>query len=53
MKHSDGRFTGVRDRSIYYQYWQGEDAPRAVVLVVHGAGEHSARYQHVAEKFTA
>lgn len=52
MKHSEGHFTGVRGRSIYYQYWQGGDAPRAVVLVVHGAGEHSARYRHVAERFT-
>ena len=52
MRHAEGKFTGVSHLSIYYQYWQPEEAPRAVVLVAHGAGEHSARYQHVAEKFT-
>lgn len=53
MEHSQGTFKGISDMSVYYQYWRPEGAPRAVVLVVHGAGEHSARYQHVAELFTA
>lgn len=52
MKHSDGRFTGVAERSIYYQCWEPESAPRALVLVAHGAGEHSARYQPLAQFFT-
>jgi acylglycerol lipase len=33
-------------------YWQAEN-PIAVVLLVHGFGEHISRYEHVAEKFTA
>jgi pimeloyl-ACP methyl ester carboxylesterase len=33
---------------IFYRHWQVH-APRAVVLLVHGLGEHSGRYQHVAE----
>lgn len=52
MKHSDGRFTGAGDRSIYFQCWMPESAPHAVLLVVHGAGEHSARYQPLAQFFT-
>lgn len=52
MKHSDGRFTGAGGRSIYYQCWEPEVGARAVVLVAHGAGEHSARYQQLAQFFT-
>jgi alpha-beta hydrolase superfamily lysophospholipase len=33
---------------IFFRHWQVH-APRAVVLLVHGLGEHSGRYQHVAE----
>jgi len=30
------------------RHWSGDAAPWATVLIVHGAGEHSARYDHVA-----
>jgi alpha-beta hydrolase superfamily lysophospholipase len=36
---------------MYYQYWQPDEAPKAVILVVHGASEHSGRYQHFAGHF--
>ena len=52
MKHSDDRFTGVGGHSIYYQCWEPEAHPSAVLLVAHGAGEHSARYLPLAEFFT-
>ncbi len=52
MKHSDGRFPGAAEHSIYFQCWEPESAPRAVLLVAHGAGEHGARYQPLAEFFT-
>ncbi|MCB1687396.1 MAG: lysophospholipase [Halioglobus sp.] len=52
MKHSDGRFSGAGGRSIYFQCWEPEATPTAVVLVAHGAGEHSARYQPLAQFFT-
>jgi acylglycerol lipase len=52
MKHSDGRFTGSGGRSIYFQCWAPEVVPKAVLLVAHGAGEHSARYTAVAQFFT-
>jgi len=32
-------------------YWQAE-APRAIVVLVHGFGEHISRYEHVAKQFT-
>lgn len=52
MIHSEDTFVGCAGRSIYCQCWQPESAARAVLLLVHGAGEHSARYQPVAEFFT-
>lgn len=53
MKHTEGKFRGVRDMSIYFQYWEPEESPRAVILLVHGAGEHSSRYEHVAQAFVS
>jgi acylglycerol lipase len=53
MQHKESRLSGAADTSIYYQYWTPEQTPRAVILVVHGAAEHSGRYQHLAEHFTA
>lgn len=52
MKHRTGSFKGVRDMSIYYRYWEPDRPPKALLLIVHGAGEHSARYQDVAAHFT-
>jgi alpha-beta hydrolase superfamily lysophospholipase len=51
MKHQEGKLTGARGLSIYYQYWMPEAAPKAVILIVHGAGEHSARYAGFASYF--
>jgi acylglycerol lipase len=51
MKHIEGNFKGVRDTKIYYQGWVPEGNVRAVLLVVHGLGEHSGRYGNVVEWF--
>ena len=53
MKHTEGTFSGSRGLSIYYQYWEPNKTPRALLLVVHGAGEHCNRYQALAQYFTA
>jgi len=53
VKHKDGRFSGARGLSIYYQYWEPEKTPLALLLVVHGAGEHCNRYEALAQYFTA
>lgn len=37
---------------IYSQCWQPEGKPKAVVCLVHGHGEHSGRYIHLAEFLT-
>ncbi len=53
VQHKDGSFEGAANHSVYYQYWIPEEASRAVILLVHGAGEHGARYQHFADYFCA
>jgi alpha-beta hydrolase superfamily lysophospholipase len=53
MKHRENHFTGARGLSIYGQYWEPEGTPRALMLIVHGAGEHSARYRRLADYLTS
>ncbi len=38
---------------LHIQTWAPVGAPRAVVLLVHGLAEHSARYAHVAKQLNA
>lgn len=51
MKQVEGRFKGVRKVDIYYQGWLPEEDAKAVLLVVHGLGEHSGRYMNVVNHF--
>jgi alpha-beta hydrolase superfamily lysophospholipase len=53
MQHTDGTFTSYDGLSIYHQSWVPDGDPKAVVVVVHGLGEHSGRYAHVAEHLAA
>ena len=45
MAHIEGQFTGVKGLEIYWQSWQDAVPTRAVVVISHGAGEHSGRYR--------
>jgi alpha-beta hydrolase superfamily lysophospholipase len=47
VKHHTDFLTGARGRQIFWQAWDPETSPRAVVVIAHGAGEHSDRYRHV------
>ena len=51
MQHQDGFFKGVRDANIYYQAWLPDEAPKGVLLIVHGLAEHSGRYMNVVDYF--
>jgi alpha-beta hydrolase superfamily lysophospholipase len=53
MRWTEGKLNGARGLSVYFQVWQPETPPKAVLLIVHGAGEHSARYQPLARYCTA
>ncbi len=51
MIHTEGNFKTSSGANIYYQSWQPESAPIAVLLVVHGLAEHSGRYMNVVNHF--
>ncbi len=51
MDHIEGTFKGARGVEIYYQAWLPEETVKAVLLVVHGLGEHCGRYANVVNHF--
>lgn len=52
MQHLEETFAGAAGVDIYWQAWLPDGEARAVVVIAHGAGEHGARYAHVAERLT-
>lgn len=52
MKHHELSWKTYDGLDIFAQVWEPQVVtPRAVVCLVHGLGEHSSRYTHVAEAF--
>lgn len=51
MQHTDGMFTSVRALKVYHQSWLPEGECKAILLIIHGLGEHSSRYTNVTEYF--
>ncbi len=52
MRHFETKWTSNEGTDIFAQGWEPEAGkPKAVVCLVHGLGEHSSRYTHVAEAF--
>jgi alpha-beta hydrolase superfamily lysophospholipase len=51
--HDTGFLDGAGGRRIFWQRWRPGGPPRAVVVIVHGASEHSGRYVHVAARLLA
>ncbi len=50
MRHAAASVSGAGGRRIFWQSWAPEATPSMVVVLVHGAGEHSGRYDHVAQR---
>jgi acylglycerol lipase len=50
LAHAEGRFHGAEGRQIYWQSWRAEVPTRAVIVLAHGAAEHSGRYGYVVER---
>lgn len=48
---SEQTFDGVGGVRIVYDVWTPDIAPRGVVVLSHGLGEHAGRYHHVAQRF--
>ena len=53
MKSSAQRDHTPDGVEIFIHHWQPDGATRATLQIVHGMGEHSARYARVAERFCA
>lgn len=51
MKHFETTLKSNDNLDLFCQGWLPETPPRAVICLVHGLGEHSGRYAHVAEAF--
>lgn len=51
MKHQEDTMKGYRDTDVYYQHWTPDGDPVAVLLVVHGIGEHCGRYMNIVNHF--
>src|SRR5690349_10378484 len=52
MKHFETKWTTHDGLKIFAQGWEPDArAPKAVICLVHGLGEHTSRYAHVAEAF--
>ena len=51
MTHQEFTFNYYKT-DFFGQYWQPENT-KAIVVLIHGMGEHSGRYKHVAEKLVA
>lgn len=49
--HTAGIFEGPDGVRIYHQEWYPGASAKAVLLVVHGSGEHSGRYGNVVDYF--
>jgi alpha-beta hydrolase superfamily lysophospholipase len=52
VTYSNQNFTSKDGYQLFQQSWL-IDNPKAVVLIVHGLGEHSSRYAHVAAHLNA
>jgi len=52
MQHSEFNWTTPDNVKLYGQEWKPEGKQKAAIAMVHGLGEHSGRYEHVAEAFT-
>jgi acylglycerol lipase len=54
IERGSDRLAGVGGLELFRRWWRDDqadsDPPRALIVLVHGAGEHSGRYEHVAER---
>ncbi|GAC1619857.1 MAG: monoacylglycerol lipase [Nevskia sp.] len=54
MQHREATFQGAQKLAIYRRSWLPEAVKaRGAVVIVHGLGEHSGRYEHVAAALVA
>jgi alpha-beta hydrolase superfamily lysophospholipase len=52
MNETELTLTAADGTKVAGYCWRGVDAPKAIVQIAHGMGEHAARYRRVAEALT-
>ena len=52
MQHSESTFEGFSGTQLYYQKWEPEEKSKAILIIIHGIGEHSGRYMNIVNYFT-
>lgn len=52
-QHAAGTLTSFDGLSLYHQAWRPDGDPQGAVMLIHGLGEHSSRYVHVASRLNA
>lgn len=48
-RHAEGSFATTDGLTLYFQSWLPDDDPTVAIMLLHGLGEHSGRYAHVAD----
>ncbi|MHB8085339.1 MAG: alpha/beta hydrolase, partial [Dehalococcoidia bacterium] len=47
MRQNEGYFTGTGNSKLYWRCWLPDGQPKAIILAVHGLGEHISRYNNL------
>ncbi|MCB0033138.1 MAG: lysophospholipase [Anaerolineales bacterium] len=47
MQHQESSFKGYEGVTLFYQSWHPEGESKAVLMIIHGLGEHGGRYPNV------
>jgi alpha-beta hydrolase superfamily lysophospholipase len=51
LKHTESTFKGHDGLDLFRQSWLPDEAPRAVLVLVHGLAEHGSRYGNIVRHF--
>lgn len=52
MQHKTYFLDAFDGRKMFFNQWEGENAPKTNIVLIHGMGEHSGRYRNFAKFFT-
>lgn len=52
MKHFETTIKAQDGIDFFVRGWEPDVAPKALIVLIHGVGEHTGRYQHVAKAMT-
>lgn len=52
MKHITANRNATDGLDLFFRRWEPDEKPKAVICLIHGLGEHSGRYEHVAQAMT-